>query len=79
MTRKHAAVSKIREPDPEYRRTGEAAAFLCVSPRTMEKWRSSAVGPAYSRSSTGGILYKREDLVRFADTERVFTLDQRAA
>jgi hypothetical protein len=78
MTRKHAAVLDIHVPDPEYRRTGEAAEFLRVSPRTMEKWRSCGIGPVYSRSSTGGILYKLRDLIAFADAERVSTLDQAA-
>lgn len=46
---------------PRYLRTKEAAAFLSLSPRTLEKHRTYGTGPAY-RKLGGRVVYGVEDL-----------------
>ena len=50
------------------RRIGEreAAAFLGVSPRTLQKWRRQGGGPVFYRYSRRSIRYCRRDLLAFA-------------
>lgn len=47
---------------PRYLRTPEAARFLGLSPRTMEKHRTYGTGPAYSKLG-GRIVYAIPDLM----------------
>ncbi len=51
---------------PRYLRTQEAARYLSVSPRTMEKHRIYGTGPIY-RKIGGRVVYKVGDLERWAD------------
>lgn len=51
---------------PRYLRTQEAARYLGVSPRTMEKHRIYGTGPIY-RKIGGRVVYKVGDLERWAD------------
>ena len=44
--------------------TRDAAAYLALSPRTLEKWRTRGVGPAYSRIGRR-VVYRRDDLDEF--------------
>ena len=44
--------------------TRDAAAYLALSPRTLEKWRTRGVGPAYSRIGRR-VVYRRDDLDKF--------------
>ena len=46
---------------PRYLRTKEAAVFLSLSPRTLEKHRTYGTGPAY-RKLGGRVVYSVEDL-----------------
>ncbi|QFR34641.1 AlpA family transcriptional regulator [Ancylobacter sp. TS-1] len=46
---------------PRYLRTKEAAAFLSLSPRTLEKHRTYGTGPAY-RKLGGRVVYSIDDL-----------------
>jgi predicted DNA-binding transcriptional regulator AlpA len=46
---------------PRYLRTPEAARFLGLSGRTLEKHRTYGTGPKYSKIG-GRILYRLEDL-----------------
>ncbi|MEW6121698.1 MAG: helix-turn-helix domain-containing protein [Pseudomonadota bacterium] len=46
---------------PRYLRTKEAAVFLSLSPRTLEKHRTYGTGPAY-RKLGGRVVYSIEDL-----------------
>lgn len=42
-----------------------AAAYLSVSPRTLEKWRLAGTGPNFARlggSRSGRVIYNEEDL-----------------
>jgi len=52
-------------PD-RYLRTPEAARFLGLSPRTLEKHRTYGTGPTY-RKLGGRIVYVLDDLKRWAD------------
>jgi len=51
---------------PRYLRTPEAARFLSLSDRTLEKHRTYGTGPAY-RKLGGRVVYALEDLQAWAD------------
>ncbi|WP_315769895.1 MULTISPECIES: helix-turn-helix domain-containing protein [unclassified Bradyrhizobium] len=51
---------------PRYLRTPEAARFLSLSGRTLEKHRTYGTGPAY-RKLGGRVVYALEDLRAWAD------------
>lgn len=51
---------------PRYLRTQEAARFLGLSERTLEKHRTYGTGPAY-RKLGGRVVYSVEDLQSWAD------------
>lgn len=46
---------------PRYLRTSEAARYLSLSPRTLEKHRTYGTGPAY-RKIGGRVIYAVADL-----------------
>lgn len=50
---------------PRFLRTKEAAHFLSLSPRTMEKHRTYGTGPAYCKLG-GRVVYAIEDLEAWA-------------
>jgi predicted DNA-binding transcriptional regulator AlpA len=50
---------------PRYLRTPEAARFLGLSPRTLEKHRTYGTGPKYSKLG-GRVVYQLEDLQAWA-------------
>jgi uroporphyrinogen-III synthase len=51
-------------------RTREAAAYLCVSPSTLNKLRSSGGGPVFIKLE-GSVLYAVDDLDEWAASRRV--------
>lgn len=51
---------------PRFLRTPEAARFLGLSDRTLEKHRTYGTGPAY-RKLGGRVVYGLEDLQAWAD------------
>ena len=51
---------------PRYLRTPEAAHFLSLSGRTLEKHRTYGTGPAY-RKLGGRVVYSIDDLQAWAD------------
>lgn len=51
---------------PRYLRTPEAARFLSLSGRTLEKHRTYGTGPAYHKLG-GRVVYSIEDLQAWAD------------
>lgn len=51
---------------PRFLYTKEAARFLCLSPRTLEKHRTYGTGPAY-RKLGGRVVYSIDDLEVWAD------------
>jgi len=51
---------------PRYLRTAEAARYLSLSPRTLEKHRTYGTGPAY-RKIGGRVVYAFADLNAWAD------------
>ena len=51
---------------PRYLRTPEAARFLGLSGRTLEKHRTFGSGPAY-RKIGGRVVYRLEDLQLWAE------------
>ena len=51
---------------PRFLRTPEAARFLSLSGRTLEKHRTYGTGPAY-RKLGGRVVYALEDLQAWAD------------
>jgi len=51
---------------PAYLRTADAARFLSLSGRTLEKHRTYGTGPAY-RKLGGRVVYALDDLKAWAD------------
>jgi predicted DNA-binding transcriptional regulator AlpA len=51
---------------PRYLRTPEAARFLGLSGRTLEKHRTFGTGPTY-RKIGGRVIYRLEDLQHWAE------------
>lgn len=51
---------------PRFLRTPEAARFLGLSGRTLEKHRCYGTGPAY-RKIGGRVIYSLDDLMTWAD------------
>ena len=51
---------------PRYLRTAEAARYLSLSPRTLEKHRTYGTGPTY-RKIGGRVVYAVADLNTWAD------------
>lgn len=44
----------------------EAGAYIGVSPRTLDRWRTDGTGPRFSRVN-GRVLYRVKDLEAFVD------------
>jgi predicted DNA-binding transcriptional regulator AlpA len=57
---------------PRFLRTPEAARFLGLSDRTLEKHRTYGTGPAY-RKLGGRVVYSIEDLQAWADRGTVIS------
>ncbi|MDK2761413.1 MAG: helix-turn-helix domain-containing protein [Sphingopyxis sp.] len=55
---------------PRHLRTSEAARFLGLSPRTLEKHRTYGTGPTY-RKLGGRVVYALADLQQWADSATV--------
>ena len=55
--------------------TEEAAAYLHMSARTLEDWRSDDRGPAYCKLGPRGRVYRIEDLRAWLVSRRVETSD----
>jgi hypothetical protein len=55
--------------DARYLRTKEAARYLSISARTLEKHRIYGTGPAY-RKIGARVIYSIKDLVEWADRGR---------
>lgn len=54
--------------------TREAATFLCLSPGTLEVWRSQGRGPMYAKLGRR-VVYDRIDLEKFVASRKTFTSD----
>lgn len=54
-------------PAPVLRNEVQAAAFLCVSPRALQKWRVTGRGPRYLRLSARCIRYSQTELILWAE------------
>ncbi|MBM9467169.1 helix-turn-helix transcriptional regulator [Nakamurella leprariae] len=62
------AILDTREAEAEYR----------IKDATWRTWRSQGKGPAFIRAG-GRVLYRREDIERWLDDNKVGTIDQPAA
>ena len=56
----------VAQLPPRYLRTPEAARFLGLSGRTLEKHRTYGTGPRYSKLG-GRVVYRVEDLQAWVD------------
>lgn len=54
--------------------THEAAAFLNLSPGTLEVWRCTGRGPRYAKLGKR-VVYDVTDLESFVSARKVFTVD----
>jgi hypothetical protein len=59
----------MSKPDCGFLRTLEAARYLGVRPRTLEKWRYTHIGPPFHRLN-GAVTYRLSDLVEWAQDRR---------
>ncbi|MCY2961818.1 MAG: helix-turn-helix domain-containing protein [Planctomycetota bacterium] len=75
-----AAVSQARceLPEPAYLDTPAAAAYLSVSRKQLEHWRSSGCGPVYSRLGRH-VRYSRVDLDAWMSARRISNTAQEAS
>ncbi len=63
--------AKPVRPQHAYLMTEEAAQFLRLSPRTLERFRVEGTGPRYTKAGPGKrarVLYKHEDLVAWLES-----------
>ncbi len=60
----------MKQDNGNYLSTRRAAAFLGLSPRTLDRYRVTGEGPVYHRFGNR-ILYRREDLEAWAGARRV--------
>jgi predicted DNA-binding transcriptional regulator AlpA len=67
LYRTHPMADKPANSQHRYLRTPEAARFLGLSGRTLEKHRTHGTGPRY-RKLGGRVIYAVEDLQAWADT-----------
>jgi predicted DNA-binding transcriptional regulator AlpA len=64
---------------PRYLRTPEAARFLGISHRTLERYRIAGTGPAYLKIG-GRVVYRLADLEQWAlSTRRTSTTEPGAS
>jgi hypothetical protein len=72
-------MSHIKQQDETpYRENEESAAFLKISPRTLEKYRVSGKGPAFSKLGKR-VVYHIDDLIEWAEShKRTSTSDEGA-
>ncbi len=54
---------------PQYMSTREAAAFLGLSPRTLDRYRVSGEGPVFHKFGSS-VRYARSDLQSWAEARR---------
>ena len=60
----------------QFMNTKETAEFLCISPRTLDRFRVQGGGPVY-RKFGGRVVYAIEDILKWADSrKRRNTADQ---
>jgi len=59
-------VRKFPPKDSPFRNQTEAARFLRVSERTLERWRREELAPIF-RKLGKGVVYHIDDLIAFAD------------
>lgn len=59
-------MTNLNDLPPRFLYTREAARFLCLSPRTLEKHRTYVTGPVY-RKLGGRVVYSINDLEAWAN------------
>jgi predicted DNA-binding transcriptional regulator AlpA len=64
--------SPLSNLSPALRTEVQAAAFLGVSPRVLQKWRVTGRGPQFLRLSSRCIRYSQADLLSWVES-RVFS------
>jgi len=58
-------------PVPRYINEADAAAYLGVSVKTLQRWRFKRRGPAYSKVGGKLVRYSLDDLNLFTDQCRI--------
>ena len=75
---RHKGETEMKNNEGDYLSTRRAAAFLGLSPRTLDRYRGTEDGPAYHRFGQR-ILYHRADLEAWAAARRIAGSGRRAA
>ena len=68
-TRKREGDTRMNESNGHYLSTREAAAWLCLSPRTLDRYRVSGAGPVFHRFGSR-VRYLLADLEAWASARR---------
>ena len=68
----------MKNKEGNYLSTREAAAYLGLSPRTLDRYRVSGEGPDFYRFG-GRILYRQTDLEQWAAERRVSSTSEESA
>ena len=55
----------------------QAADLLCLSERTLERWRVTGCGPAYVKLGGRRVAYREVDLVEFINLRRRTSTSER--
>ena len=63
---------------PRFLRTKEAAVFLSLSARTLEKHRTYGTGPRYSKIG-GRVVYRLEDVLAYEQARQRRSTAERGA
>ena len=61
------------------RDTRDAAEYLGVSVRTLEKWRQTGVGPIFRKVGAAAVRYTEDDLQEFMERAARINTSQGAA
>ncbi|MDN5698715.1 MAG: helix-turn-helix domain-containing protein [Kocuria sp.] len=64
-------ISKIFDEHDHAVMPNEAARFLGVATKTLANWRADGKGPQYVRLEGGSVVYVRDDLETYRDSQRV--------
>jgi predicted DNA-binding transcriptional regulator AlpA len=65
--------------DDEFLQERDAAAFLGVSPRSMQRWRSDGTGPAYVRLGHRRVTYRKSGLIAWTNNRTFRSVSEEGA
>ena len=80
MQAQHSSIPKNAAAAPSVLRNEvQAAQFLGVSPRALQKWRVTGQGPQFLRLSARCIRYSQSELIRWTESHACHATAQYAS